>query len=271
MSNGLECPECGGVILLDEVSGDLVCVDCGYVIEERRITLEASEKELIGNRARAGLPITKRLHDGGIGTAQPPNTRIKLDRAEERLLKRLLTELNWMASRLRLSDEVCEIAAAICRDAMKRGVITRCSRTTVAAIIYIALRTSGFTRTLYEISTIFNAPFKPLARQVRNISYGLKLTHQLNDVERMVSTLVKRMNLPAGIEERACEILRKMHSLGLTQGRKPQTVSATAIYQAAKELSIRIPMSRLTEEAGVSEPALRSLLKSYKSMTTEKT
>lgn len=265
------CPECGGRVTLDKTTGDLVCVDCGYVEESREATMEATFSDTVGSGARAGPPLTKRLHDGGLGTSPPRGKAGLLDTPSDRLLRRMLMELYWISSRFGLSDDVREIAAGICRAAVRRGVITRCTRTAAAAVIYLALRGSGASRTLNSVALVSNVPPKPLARYVRRISYELKLRPCGNAAERLVAFLAERLGLKHEVEVRALEILEELSSSGFSQGRRPQTLSAAAVYLASLERGRRIPLSRLSAELGVSEPALRALLKLYRSHSAGKT
>ena len=265
------CPECGGRVTLDKTSGDLVCVDCGYVLEIRDATTDATFADTVGKHARAGPPLTKRLHDGGLGTAPPDGKIDLLNTASDRLLRRLLTELHWMSGRFRLSEDVREIAASICRMAVKQGIINRCTRTAAAAVIYLALRSSGASRPLNAVALVSNVPPKPLARYVRKLIYELRLRPGGNTAEKLVVFLAKRFNISHEVESRALEILENLSAAGFSQGRKPQTLSAAAVYLASLEKGCRIPLSRLSAELGVSEPALRGLLKLYRNYKAGKT
>ena len=69
----LTCPECGSQRFEeDSAKGELICIECGFVIDEDRIdesaewrAFNAEEKE---KKARAGQPLTYTKHDMGIST-----------------------------------------------------------------------------------------------------------------------------------------------------------------------------------------------------------
>ncbi|KAA0007251.1 MAG: transcription initiation factor IIB, partial [Thermoplasmata archaeon] len=68
-----KCPECGSTNLRrDYARGELVCEDCGLVIDENIVDMgpewrafDAEQKE---KRARAGAPLTYTIHDKGLST-----------------------------------------------------------------------------------------------------------------------------------------------------------------------------------------------------------
>lgn len=255
---GITCPECGGVIKFDDIAGDIVCVKCGYVMQDRYATLSPSGDEFMGEKARVGLPLTHRLHDYGMGTTP---AEMQQERKSEKLLQRILGELHWVASKLKLSAEVEEIAAKICRNAVKKKAINRSSRAAAVAVIYIALKAVGMGRTLYDLSLACNTPLKPLARQVRRLMVKLQMKPLVDDPEKMVSVVLKRLDLPSDLEIEAIDVIKVMRKIGLSQGRKPQAVSAAAVYIVCKRKGIRISMSRISSEMGISEPTLRKLIR----------
>jgi len=69
----LTCPECGSQRFEeDSAKGELICIECGMVIDEDRIdesaewrAFNAEEKE---KKARAGQPLTYTKHDMGVST-----------------------------------------------------------------------------------------------------------------------------------------------------------------------------------------------------------
>ncbi len=270
----MSCPECGSTdIRLDEESGDLFCSACGYIVEQRVATLKPDSSELLGDGARIGPPLTSRLHDQGLGTLIPQRnerlaklqTVVATDGYVERLMTRLLGELHWLASRLKASDDVVEIAAKYCRQAVVKRVVIRCSRATAAALIYIALRETGMIRPLQEVALAANAPLRMVFRSYRKLVLELGLKPRQEEIPYIVSLLLKRLELPHILEERAMEVVEMLKKRGLVQGRKPQAISAVAVYVAARGSEHRVPLARVAATAGISEPTLRSIIKALRS------
>jgi len=73
----LECPECGSdEIVTDADQGELVCDDCGLVLDEQQIdrgpewrAFNHSERQ---SKSRVGAPITETMHDRGLTTTPSP-------------------------------------------------------------------------------------------------------------------------------------------------------------------------------------------------------
>ncbi|MFW5940064.1 MAG: TFIIB-type zinc ribbon-containing protein, partial [Halolamina sp.] len=69
----LTCPECGSdEVVTDDDQGELVCDDCGLVLDERQIdrgpewrAFNHSERQ---SKSRVGAPITETMHDRGLTT-----------------------------------------------------------------------------------------------------------------------------------------------------------------------------------------------------------
>ena len=69
----MECPECNGSHLVRDYNrGELVCEDCGLVLDEQLIdqgpewrAFDADQGE---KRARTGAPMTYTIHDKGLST-----------------------------------------------------------------------------------------------------------------------------------------------------------------------------------------------------------
>ena len=136
----VKCSECGSRSLTrDETRGELVCDDCGLVLEDNVIDQGAEWRvfspEQGDQRARTGAPMTVMLHDKGLSTdidwqnkdysGKTINSRYRsqfyrmrkwqkrsrVSNATERNLAMALAELDRMASRLELPKSVREAAA----------------------------------------------------------------------------------------------------------------------------------------------------------------
>ena len=68
-----KCPECGGIhLVLHKEKGEVVCKDCGLVIEEKMIDFGQEWREFdpeqADKRRRTGAPSTWTKFDKGLGT-----------------------------------------------------------------------------------------------------------------------------------------------------------------------------------------------------------
>ena len=69
-----KCPECGGInLILNKEKGEVICKDCGLVIEEKMIDFGQEWREFdhdqAAKRRRAGAPMTYTKYDRGLGTS----------------------------------------------------------------------------------------------------------------------------------------------------------------------------------------------------------
>jgi len=67
------CPECrGSRFIRDYETAEIVCINCGYVIEEKMEDMgpewRAFDGEQRAKRTRVGAPLTYTIHDKGLST-----------------------------------------------------------------------------------------------------------------------------------------------------------------------------------------------------------
>src|SRR6056297_2089194 len=68
-----KCPECGGINLFwNKEKGEVICRDCGLVVEEKMIDYSQEWREFDSDdgdkRRRTGAPSTYTQYDQGLGT-----------------------------------------------------------------------------------------------------------------------------------------------------------------------------------------------------------
>ena len=158
----VKCGDCGSRSLTrDETRGEVVCDDCGLVLEDNVIDQGAEWRvfspEQGDQRARTGAPMTVMLHDKGLSTdidwqnkdysGKTINSRYRsqfyrmrkwqkrsrVSNATERNLAMALAELDRMASRLELPKSVREAAAVNYKKAVDKRLIRGRSIEGVAA------------------------------------------------------------------------------------------------------------------------------------------
>ena len=132
-----KCPECGGInLIFNKDRGEVICKDCGLVIEEKMIDFGQEwrefDNEQASSRRRAGAPMTYTKYDKGLGTDVGKKADIyslsgkernrffrlrkwqmRISTAIERNLKLALAELKRVSSFLKLPKAVEEEAARI--------------------------------------------------------------------------------------------------------------------------------------------------------------
>jgi transcription initiation factor TFIIB len=180
----VECPECKSHTLVrDYERAELVCSDCGLVIDENFIDQgpewRAFDHDQRMKRSRVGAPMTYTIHDKGLSTMidwrnrdsygktissknraqlyrlRKWQRRIRVSNATERNLAFALSELDRMASALGLSRNVRETAAVVYRKAVDKNLIRgRSIEGVAAAALYIASILCGDRRTQREVADV---------------------------------------------------------------------------------------------------------------------
>ncbi len=288
------CPECGSTHLVrDYERGELVCEDCGLVIDEniidqgpewRAFDMEQGEK-----RARTGAPMTYTIHDKGLSTEigwknkdsygksiptrnraqlyrlRKWQRRIRVSNATERNLAFALQELDRIASSMGLPRNVRETAAMIYRKAVDKNLIRgRSIEGVVAAALYGACRQCGVPRTLDEIAAASNVGRKEIGRTYRFMTRELKLKLLPTRPQDYVQRFCSELKLSSEVQAKAMEILKEAANKELTSGRGPTGVAAASIYIASILCNERRTQREVAEVAGVTEVTIRNR---YKELT----
>ena len=187
-----KCPECGSKKLFyDEQRGEVVCVNCGLVVEEKLVD---TGQEMTGGKeaekkGRGGAPLSIQKFDKGLTTNIGEISDIyKLDSGESRKFLRLkkwqervstsiernlrlaMAELRRVASFLNLPNVVRDEASRLYNHVLQRGFVRgRSMESVIASCIYAACRSYNIPRTLDEIAIASDVERKEIGRTYRFI------------------------------------------------------------------------------------------------------
>jgi transcription initiation factor TFIIB len=282
-----KCSKCGSTrIKKDKVRGEIVCMDCGYVIEENLIDFSQEWREFdssdVNSRRRAGAPISLARHDKGVSTElgmgysdifklspklRPKFLRLKkwqqrISTATERNLKYALAELKRYTSQLSLSPGVEETSALIYRRAVAKELVRgRSMESVVASALYAACREHGTPRTLDEITAVANIPKREIGRTYRFLSRQLGIRILPTDPMDYIPRFASNLKLSGKTVTKALDILAKAKELELTSGRGPTGVAAAVLYIAAQLTGEKKTQREVAEVAGVTEVTIRNRYK----------
>lgn len=290
----IKCPECKSThITRDYERGELVCEDCGLVIDESFIDQgpewRAFDTEQGERRARTGAPMTYTIHDKGLSTeigwknkdfygkSIPTRSRaqlyrlrkwqrrIRVSNATERNLAFALSELDRMASAIGLPRNVRETAAIIYRKAVGKNLIRgRSIEGVAAAALYGACRQCNVPRTLDEIAGTSRVSRKEIGRTYRFMSRELRLRLMPTAPQDYIARFCSELKLGGDVQTRANEILKVATEKELTSGRGPTGVAAAALYVASLMCGQRKTQREVADIAGVTEVTIRNR---YKELT----
>ena len=290
----LRCPSCGSTdIIYDAEKGELVCNNCGLVIEENVTDTgpewRAFDADQRNSRARTGAPIKYMKPNKGLvteidmynrdirGARLPSKRQAQLYRmrkwhkrasiasSSERNYLIALPELNRVASYLGLPENIRESAALLYRQCVKNNLIRgRPIETVVNAALYATCRSAGMPRTLDEIAQISGVPKKEIGRAYRVISHELNLKIPLTDPISYVPRYVAALKLSGEAQEKAIALLKQAMKKGLVSGRSPTGVSAAAVYIAGALIGERRTQKEVADVAGVTEVTIRNRYRELK-------
>ena len=287
----VKCPECGGNHLSKDYSrAELVCQDCGLVIDEDLIDhgpeWRAFDSEQREKRARTGSPMTYMIHDKGLSTMigwknrdsygksiptrnraqlfrlRKWQRRIRISNTTERNIASALSNIDRMASGMSLPRTVRETAAMIYRKAALKNLIRgRSVESVTAASLYAACRQCHVPRTLDEIAQIANMSRKEIGRNYRYVSRELGLKLLPTTPQDYVSRFCSELKLSGDTQGKVMEILKEAADAELTSGRGPTGIAAASIYVASILCGERRTQREVSEVAGVTEVTIRNRYK----------
>ena len=291
MEEIIECPECGSTRLSRDYSrAELVCNDCGFVIDEDLIDhgpeWRAFDSEQREKRARTGAPMTYTIHDKGLSTmigwtnrdaygkSVPTRNRaqlfrlrkwqrrIRISNATERNLAFALSNLDRMSSGMGLPRTVRETAAMIYRKAALNNLIRGRSMEGVsAAALYAACRQCHVPRTLDEVGHMANMSRKDIGRNYRYIVRELGLKLMPTSPQDYIPRFCSELKLSSDVQAKTLEILKEAANKELTSGRGPTGIAAASLYMASVLCGERRTQREIAEIAGVTEVTIRNRYK----------
>lgn len=285
------CPECGSTHLeMDYVRSEVVCSDCGLVVEEKMIDYgqewSAHSHEEWSTRTRTGPPRSFMIYDGGLSTvistanvdaqrrALPMKTKKRLYRmrimqnrlrvgdSSNRGLAKALREIDRTCSVLGLPSIFKEQSAMIYRKARTKGLIMgRTIRSVVGGVIYAVCRSNGVPRTFNEVARACHADVKLIRRAYSKVSRELHLAADLARPEDYVERFCSMLCLSQSVRPLALRYLATVTGPGEGQGKSPLGIAAAAIYIAARDSGELVTQKEVARVAGVSEVTLRGRVK----------
>ncbi len=280
-----KCPECGGInLILNKEKGEVICKDCGLVIEEKLVDFGPEWRDFEdgdGSGRRTGAPMTYTKFDRGLSTdigqkgdiyALAGKGRNKFFRlrkwqyristAIERNLKLALAELKRVASYLKLPKSVEEESSRIYTMAVQRGLVRgRSMESVVAGALYAACRRHEVPRTLDELSEASGIDKKEIGRTYRFVTRELGIRILPSNPIDYIPRFASALKLSAETQSKAVEILEKAQKAELTSGRGPTGIAAASLYVAALLNNEKRTQREVADIAGVTEVTIRNRYK----------
>src|SRR6056297_39447 len=280
------CPECGSLNLFyNKEKGEIVCKDCGLVIEDKMVDFDQEwrefDSEAAARKRRTGAPMTYTQFDQGLGTdvgrkadlykfgGKTKNKFFRLRKWQQRIstaiernLKLALAELKRVSSFLRLPSSVEEEASRIYTLAVQKGLVRgRSMESVVAGALYAACRRHDVPRTLDELSDASSVEKKEIGRTYRFITRELGIKILPSNPADYIPRFASALRLSPETQSKAIEILEEAQRKELTSGRGPTGIAAAALYVSALLYGEKRTQREVADVAGVTEVTIRNRYK----------
>src|SRR3989338_3833601 len=249
-----KCPECGSIHLsYDEHRGEVICNDCGLVIEEKMVDtgqdpqgkFDKSEK-----KGRGGAPMSLKKWQERVSTSIERNLRLAM------------AELRVIASYLSLPNVVRDEASRIYNYVLQRGLVRgRSMESVIAACLYAACRSYNIPRTLDEMATASDIERKEIGRTYRFIIRKLGIRVKQSSPKDYVSRFSSVLKLLPKTQNDALKVLKRAEDVELTSGRGPAGIAAAALYVAALINDEKKTQREVADIAGITEVTIRNRYK----------
>lgn len=280
-----KCPECGSINLTyDEHHGEIICNDCGLVIEEKMVDTGqdlSGQFDKAEKKGRGGAPLSIQKFDKGLTTnvgeisdiykLEAGQTRkfLRLKKWQERVstsiernLRLAMAELRRVASFLNLPNVVRDEAARIYNFVLQRGLVRgRSMESVIASCIYASCRSYSIPRTLDEIANASDVERKEIGRTYRFIMRKMGIKVKPSSPKDYISRFASILHLSPKTQNNALKILKKANISELTSGRGPAGIAAAALYVSALLNDEKKTQREVADVAGITEVTIRNRYK----------
>lgn len=276
------CPECGSLKIAEQAErGETICIECGRVIEDNRITTlpaRAYTREEREEKTRVGSPVTFTRGGRGLSTTIGRSDDLYelsgKQRQKYRRLRRLhrqmtqvqrgtlqfaLTELRQFASVLELPSATHEEVARLYEKAMDQGVVQgRRIEDILGALIYLVSRNQGNPRTMDEITDVTGSNGDELGQTYRYVARELDLRILPARPEDYLPRFASDLGVSGEIQAQARKIIAAARDYDLLTGKGPTGITAVALYLAMQESCEQPVQEDIADRLGVAQTTIRN-------------
>ncbi|OII77175.1 transcription initiation factor IIB [Cryptosporidium andersoni] len=270
------CKRCGlgnSIIVYDSKSGSEICTRCGVVVEDRVINEEqewrsfSSDGNDGNSKSRVGSSNDVWLDDGTdsqlvVGDKKLMKAMLKHSgqASSDRLIKEVFSQLRLIASNFNLHDNIIERCKEIVKELSNLNILKSGKKYTLA-IVYIACREEGVSRTVKELLTY--------DRSVSEREFVRAINKLKKDLPRKGPTL---SSSAAELMPRFCHYLQLSHEIVgvaeyvcrtaeqyINKSHRPNSLAAGAIYFVSNLCNIQIDMKSVAVAAKSGETTVRGV------------
>ena len=257
MSDGCFCENHPKISLIhDAVAGDIICPDCGLVVQERAIDVGvewrtfSDEIDLNEDRSRVG-PIENK------------NVTLPVEFKADRIIKDI-------AEKLKLDNLTLDSAQAIFHKINEQDLLRgRSHQLVVATCIYIACKKLNVPRSFKELESASKASAVSISRCYRGIVKAFKKKNLSAIIDAPVISFnqffirfCSKLQLSIKVEQLATKISnRAVDSIPEISGKRPDSIAAASIYMAADLSESKKSFNEISKITGVAASTIRNTFK----------
>jgi transcription factor IIIB subunit 2 len=262
------CPECHSTQLhTDTTNNELVCTNCGRVMEESRIVSEVTFGETSSGAAvvtGSFVGADQAYAGGGARGPHGHQTESRLQTIEKTRVK-----MSLISARLEIEDHIQERAVQFFKLALSHGFVKgRRSQYVVSACLYVACRQNKTTHMLMDFAeAIFvnvfaiGATYLQLVKAL-NIN-DIPLVDPSIFIKRFVSKLSFGEEGSKRVMDDANRLAHRMNRDWLVQGRRPAGIAASCVLLAARMNNFRRSKAEIVQVAKIAEETVQRRLDEF--------
>lgn len=269
MSSSNKCTNCGSLELdTDPARGDVVCTNCGTVLEHSAIVSEVQfEENAHGGSSALGQFVSSDSKGGARGFGQTFHTGLGKESREITLqnAKKAITNL---AHQLTGLSQLCiDEAFNFFKMALSRQ-LTRGRRSThvIAACLYITCRVEGTTHLLIDFSDVLQIDVYELGRTYLRLSQALSLSIPVMDPCLYILRFAHRLDFGKKTQQvsmTALRLVQRMKRDSIHTGRRPSGLCGAALLIAARLHEFNRTVEDVIRVVKVHESTLRKRLMEF--------
>jgi transcription initiation factor TFIIB len=170
-----------------------------------------------------------------------------------------LGELKQFSEKLSVPDAVKDEAVRICKKGLERGLEKGRSFAQIeASSLYTACREKEVPRTLDDVAAASGVRRDEIAKCYRLLVNEFDLKIPVADPAEYLARVASRLKVSPQAEAGAVEMLSRAQKAGISAGKDPIGLAASAVYLASLLDGLNMTQARAAEAAGVTEVTVRN-------------
>ncbi|MGE0793468.1 MAG: TFIIB-type zinc ribbon-containing protein [Candidatus Woesearchaeota archaeon] len=256
------CPECRSTNLYEvALKGELVCKNCGLVIDEANF--ERNPFVSIGVKNRATLPILAKA-----GTETKCGRIVKnswLYTTNQKNTDKGLNDIELISEKLNLPEYVMLEAKTLFKELMGKNYSWGRGLNYLSySCVYVACNLFQLPKTTTEICLYAHIDKRIIWRYAKKIAKEFNLQLSTTDPLDLISRFASNLDLSQPTLTKAIDLVMKIKENNLLIGKRPETIVAVALYIASKNNNEYRTQRDVANNTGVVETTIRNNAKLVK-------